>query len=154
MRAFIDHPGTILLATQMIEVGIDIPTATLIVIFSAERFGLSQLHQLRGRVGRSNLQSFCYLVSKDDDKERLNMLKKTNDGFLLSEYDLKQRGPGDFIGVDQSGFPSFRFLNLQQDYTILMEAQKNVLSLLEQSDFEKNPKYKYIRRHMNEELKI
>ena len=154
MEAFMLNRGSILLSTQMVEVGIDIPTATLIAIFSAERFGLAQLHQLRGRVGRSQLASYCYLVSKDEDQDRLNLLKKVDDGFTLSEYDLKSRGPGDFIGTEQSGFPVFKFLNLQQDYNILIEAQKNVLSLLEQQDFKTNPKYRYLNRHMNEDLKI
>lgn len=151
---FYKTPGTILLATQMIEVGIDIPTATLIVIFQAERFGLSQLHQLRGRVGRSNLESVCYLVSETEDKERLKYLTQTNDGFLLSEFDLKTRGPGDFIGTLQSGFIVFKFLDLKQDYKLILEAQKNVISLIERKDFYTNPKYKYYVKHMNEALKI
>jgi ATP-dependent DNA helicase RecG len=138
----------------MIEVGIDLPTATLIAIFSAERFGLAQLHQLRGRVGRSYLKSACYLISNGDDNERLDVLKKTNDGFKLSEFDLKQRGPGDFIGLDQSGFPDFKFLDLQHDYSILLQAQKEVLKLLDLTDFNTNSKYKYLNRFIHEDMKL
>lgn len=144
MQEFLLHPGSILLATTMVEVGIDIPTATTITIFHAERFGLSQLHQLRGRVGRSNLASFCYLISDKEDIERLQILSKTHDGFKLAEYDLKMRGPGDFIGVEQSGYLDFKFLNLVDDLNILQEAQKNVLELLNQPDFYTNPAYKYL----------
>jgi ATP-dependent DNA helicase RecG len=144
MQEFLLHPGSILLATTMVEVGIDIPTATTITIFHAERFGLSQLHQLRGRVGRSNLASFCYLISEKEDIERLQILSKTHDGFKLAEYDLKMRGPGDFIGVEQSGYLDFKFLNLVDDLNILQEAQKNVLELLNEPDFYTNPAYKYL----------
>lgn len=144
MQEYLLHPGSILLATTMVEVGIDIPTATTIVIFHAERFGLSQLHQLRGRVGRSNLASFCYLISEKEDIERLQILSKTHDGFKLAEYDLKMRGPGDFIGVEQSGYLDFKFLNLVDDLNILQEAQKNVLELLNEPDFYTNPAYKYL----------
>ncbi len=144
MQEYLLHPGSILLATTMVEVGIDIPTATTIVIFHAERFGLSQLHQLRGRVGRSNLASFCYLISDKEDIERLQILSKTHDGFKLAEYDLKMRGPGDFIGVEQSGYLDFKFLNLVDDLNILQEAQKNVLELLNEPDFYTNPVYKYL----------
>lgn len=144
MQEYLLHPGSILLATTMVEVGIDIPTATTITIFHAERFGLSQLHQLRGRVGRSNLASFCYLISDKEDIERLQILSKTHDGFKLAEYDLKMRGPGDFIGVEQSGYLDFKFLNLVDDLNILHEAQKNVLELLNEPDFYTNPAYKYL----------
>lgn len=144
MRGFIMQPGSILLSTTMVEVGIDIPTLTLIAILHAERFGLSQLHQLRGRVGRGNLASFCYLVSEKDDIERLQVLSREEDGFKLSEYDLKMRGPGDFLGIEQSGHLKFKYLNMVEDYAILQEAQKNVYELLNKSDFYTNPYYKYL----------
>ena len=144
MQSFVSKPGTILLATTMVEVGIDIPTATMMAIYHAERFGLSQLHQLRGRVGRGSLASFCYLISEKDDIERLQVLSKTTDGFKLSEYDLKMRGPGDFLGVEQSGYLKFKFLNLIDDHPILLEAQKNALELLERPDFYTNPQFKYM----------
>ncbi|MDY0338407.1 MAG: ATP-dependent DNA helicase RecG [Acholeplasmataceae bacterium] len=154
MKKFIENQGSILLSTSMIEVGIDLPTATMIAIFSAERFGLAQLHQLRGRVGRSHLKSVCYLVTNGLDHERLDVLKKTQDGFKLSEFDLKQRGPGDFIGLDQSGFPEFKFLDLQTDYDILLKAQEEVLKLLNSSHFKTNQKYRYLNRFINEDLKL
>ena len=144
MQSFMKEPGTILLATTMVEVGIDIPTATVMTIFHAERFGLSQLHQLRGRIGRGSLASFCYLISDKEDIERLQVLSKTTDGFKLSEYDLKMRGPGDFLGVEQSGYLKFKFLNLIDDHPILLEAQKNVTELLERPDFYTNPQFKYL----------
>lgn len=154
MKSFIETPGSILVSTSMIEVGIDLSTATLMAIFSAERFGLAQLHQLRGRVGRSHLKSVCYLVSNEEDNERLEVLQKTHDGFKLSEFDLKQRGPGDFIGIEQSGFPNFKFLDLQQDYELLLQAQKEVLELLDQKDFKTNPKYRYLNRFIHEDMKL
>ena len=154
MEKFIYTPGSILLSTTMIEVGIDIPTATFIGIYAAESFGLSQLHQLRGRVGRGNLPSFCYLVSTKEDVERLELLSKTSDGFQLSEYDLIARGPGDFLGVQQSGYLKFDFLDLVTDYPILIEAQKNVSSLLLKPDFKTNSMYKHLHKFVLESLKI
>lgn len=154
MENFVYTPGSILLATTMIEVGIDIPTATLIAIYSAEHFGLSQLHQLRGRVGRGTLKSVCYLISDKEDIERLEMLSKIDDGFKLSEYDLMARGPGDFLGVEQSGYLKFNFLDLLTDYPILIEAQKNVLSLLSKPDFKTNSAYKYLNKYIADSLKI
>ena len=154
MGRFIYTPGSILLSTTMIEVGIDIPTATFIGIYAAESFGLSQLHQLRGRVGRGNLPSFCYLISQKEDVERLELLSKINDGFQLSEYDLIARGPGDFLGVQQSGYLKFNFLDLVTDYPVLIEAQKNVQELLLKPDFKTNPAYKYLNKYILESLKI
>lgn len=149
MAAFLRTPGSILLATTVIEVGIDVANASLIAIYSAERFGLSQLHQLRGRVGRGTISSSCYLISDKEDIERLHLLTTTDDGFALSAFDLNQRGPGDFLGNAQSGFLDFKFLDLIADEVILMEAQKNVLSLFAKSDFDSNPEYKYLRRHID-----
>ncbi|MDO9628539.1 MAG: ATP-dependent DNA helicase RecG [Acholeplasmataceae bacterium] len=154
MEQFIYTPGSILLSTTMIEVGIDIPTATFIGIYAAESFGLSQLHQLRGRVGRGNKPSFCYLLSTKEDIERLDLLSKVNDGFQLSEYDLISRGPGDFLGVQQSGYLKFNFLDLATDYQVLIEAQKNVQELLSKPDFKTNTAYKYLNKYMIESIKI
>ncbi|MBN2299577.1 MAG: ATP-dependent DNA helicase RecG [Acholeplasmataceae bacterium] len=154
MENFVYTSGSIMIATTMIEVGIDIPTATLIGIYAAEHFGLSQLHQLRGRVGRGDLKSSCYLISEKDDIERLQLLSKIDDGFVLSEYDLKSRGPGDFLGVEQSGFLKFNFLDLVNDYNILFEAQKNVLELIKRPDFKTNKIYKYLNKTITESLKI
>jgi len=153
MQKFKDNPS-VLLATTMIEVGIDIPTATTMVIFSAEFFGLSQLHQLRGRVGRSGLASTCYLVSEKSDIDRLKLLSRIDDGFELANYDLKIRGPGDFLGKEQSGYLKFHFLDIMQDQKIINIAQKDVLNLLKQKDFKTNHKYKYLNRYIKETIKI
>jgi len=117
----------ILLATSMVEVGIDIKAATLMVIFSAEHFGLSQLHQLRGRIGRSNLASTCILVGTKEEKERLNLLTKVDDGFVLSEFDLKLRGPGALIGFEQSGNLNFKYIDFLKDFEILKAMHKEAL---------------------------
>ncbi len=154
MRSFLTTPGSILLSTTMVEVGIDIPTATVMTIFHAERFGLAQLHQLRGRVGRGQLPSFCYLISEKEDIERLHVLSKTNDGFKLSEYDLKMRGPGDFLGVEQSGYFQFKFLNIIDDQAILLEAQKNVMELIARPDFYTNPQFKYLVKSITPTMMI
>lgn len=154
MEKFMYTPGSILLSTTMIEVGLDIPTATLIAIYAAEHFGLSQLHQLRGRVGRSNRLSQCFVISTKEDIERLDVLTKTDDGFKLSEYDLLQRGPGDFLGQEQSGYLSFNFLDLISDYKILLEAAKNIEWLMNQKDFNSSTKYKYLHRYIKNTLKI
>lgn len=154
MTDYQNTPGSILLSTTMIEVGIDIPDATLMVILSAHQFGLAQLHQLRGRIGRKDLQSTCYLVSEKDDLERLSLMTKTTDGFALSEYDLIARGPGDFIGAMQSGFLKFHFLDLANDDKILHIAQQDVRELMNQPDFETHERYAYLRKHIKESLKI
>ncbi|MEL6546568.1 MAG: ATP-dependent DNA helicase RecG, partial [Myxococcota bacterium] len=123
MRAFASHELDVLVSTTVIEVGVDVPNATVMVIENAERFGLSQLHQLRGRVGRGAYESFCFLVtrgsSSDDAWRRLNVMVKTNDGFQIAEEDLEIRGPGDFIGTRQSGLPLLSFANLARDQRVL-----------------------------------
>ena len=106
MQDFKDKKLDILVSTTVIEVGVDVPDATVMVIYNAERFGLSQLHQLRGRVGRSNIKSYCFLMTKETEGiglERLKVLKDNSDGFKISEYDYKMRGAGDFMGEKQSG---------------------------------------------------
>ncbi|WP_051615791.1 DEAD/DEAH box helicase [Haploplasma modicum] len=121
---FINKDAGILISTTMIEVGIDIELATLIVIFSADFFGLSQIHQLRGRVGRNNLDNLCLLVSTNDDVERLSIIEKVSDGFILSEHDLKLRGPGMFLGTEQSGNISFKYLDFFKDFEIINNMKK------------------------------
>ena len=126
MNAFAAGQGDILVATTVIEVGVDVPNATLMVIEDADRFGLSQLHQLRGRVGRGSAKSFCILTSHNRNTETLRRLKalcKTTDGFKIAEEDLKLRGPGDFFGARQSGLPSFRVADLSFDLQTLKDAQ-------------------------------
>ena len=127
MAAFARGEGDILVATTVIEVGVDVPNATLMVIEDADRFGLSQLHQLRGRVGRGKVKSFCILTSRTRNQEtslRLKAFCRTNDGFKIAEEDLKLRGPGDFFGSRQSGLPVFRVANLSCDLQTLKQAQQ------------------------------
>ena len=124
MLKFKNNKINILISTTVIEVGVDVPDASLMVIFDANRFGLSTLHQLRGRVGRSNIKSKCILISKEET-ERLNILEKTNDGFVIAEEDFKLRGSGDLFGTKQSGDMNFRIANLKEDYKILVEANKD-----------------------------
>ena len=127
MTAFARHEADVLVATTVIEVGVDVPNATLMIIEDADRFGLSQLHQLRGRVGRGSAKSYCILTSHNRNAETLARLKalcKTTDGFRIAEEDLKLRGPGDFFGARQSGLPTFRVANLSNDLQTLHTAQE------------------------------
>jgi ATP-dependent DNA helicase RecG len=126
MASFARGEADVLVATTVIEVGVDVPNATLMVIEDADRFGLSQLHQLRGRVGRGGNKSYCILTSHSKNQEtllRLKALCKTTDGFKIAEEDLKMRGPGDFFGSRQSGLPTFRVANLSMDLQTLKDAQ-------------------------------
>ncbi|HEX5033739.1 MAG TPA: ATP-dependent DNA helicase RecG, partial [bacterium] len=135
MRRFAKGEIQILVATTVIEVGIDVPNATLMVIEHAERFGLSQLHQLRGRVGRGAKKSYCILAvdyrRSDLAKERLRVMEESADGFRIAEEDLKIRGPGDFLGTRQSGLPDFRVGNLISDLSLLESAREAARELLE-----------------------
>ena len=126
MASFARGAADVLVATTVIEVGVDVPNATLMVIEDADRFGLSQLHQLRGRVGRGGSKSYCILTSHNRNPDTLQRLKafcKTTDGFKIAEEDLKMRGPGDFFGSRQSGLPTFRVANLSMDLQTLKDAQ-------------------------------
>ncbi len=126
MAAFAKGEADVLVATTVIEVGVDVPNATLMVIEDADRFGLSQLHQLRGRVGRGSHKSYCILTSQTnhpETRQRLKALCATTDGFKIAEEDLKMRGPGDFFGSRQSGLPAFRVASLQMDLQTLKDAQ-------------------------------
>lgn len=134
MRQFKNNEISILISTTVIEVGIDVPNATMIVIFDSYRFGLSQLHQLRGRVGRGNSQSYCVLIS-DREAERLNILVSTSDGFKISEEDFKLRGSGDLFGVRQSGDMQFNIASIKQDFNILLHAKEDSLEVLKSADY-------------------
>ncbi|MBE9547111.1 MAG: ATP-dependent DNA helicase RecG [Proteobacteria bacterium] len=145
MSAFSEGRLDILVSTTVIEVGIDIPQASLMVIEHAERFGLSQLHQLRGRVGRSDIPSYCILLASyarsDTSRKRLRMMEQTNDGFRIAEEDLAIRGPGEFMGTRQSGLPDFRVANILRDGRILNEARKEAFSVVENDPFLEKPEH-------------
>ena len=136
MRSFKERDIDILVATTVIEVGIDVPNATLMVVEHAERFGLSQLHQLRGRVGRGSARSHCFLLTpgrlSEEGAKRLRVMEETTDGFRIAEADLEIRGPGDFLGTRQSGLPDFRVANILRDGRILEEARAEAFALLEE----------------------
>ncbi|MGL5916062.1 MAG: ATP-dependent DNA helicase RecG, partial [Culicoidibacterales bacterium] len=122
METFKRHELDILVSTTVIEVGVNVPNATVMVIYDGNRFGLSQLHQLRGRVGRGEYQSYCLIVGpggQSPSMERLEVMEKTTDGFEIAQYDLEFRGPGDFFGAKQSGLPKFRLADLVEDQVIL-----------------------------------
>ncbi len=155
MERFKSH-GDVLVSTTVVEVGVDVPEATLMIVESAHRFGLSQLHQLRGRVGRSDRQAYCYLVVPDElrkDQEamrRLRVMVKSNDGFEIAEEDLKIRGPGELLGVSQSGYFGFMVANLAraQDRALLEFAREDAKRLLEEDPLlEKNPDLKKVLLH-------
>ena len=144
MGQFARHELDILVATTVIEVGVDVPNATLIVIENADRFGLSQLHQLRGRVGRGKDKSFCVLFSDNinaDTLARLKALCKTNDGFVIAEEDLKLRGPGDFFGSRQHGLPQFKAASLTSDLEILHLAKQAAETMLADPDYIHDPTF-------------
>jgi ATP-dependent DNA helicase RecG len=127
MAGFRANRIQILLSTSLVEVGVDVPNASIMLIENAEQFGLSQLHQLRGRIGRGAYESFCILVSdvkKPETRERLKILEETTDGFKIAEADLKLRGPGELLGREQSGLPAFRFGNLAEDLELIRQARQ------------------------------
>jgi len=134
MKRFSSGDTDILVSTTVIEVGVDVPNASIMVIEHAERFGLSQLHQLRGRIGRGTKQSYCILMPgsklSKDGRYRLRKMVETTDGFEIAEADLKLRGPGDFMGTKQSGLPDFRFADIVEDKTLLEQAKQDAWSLI------------------------
>ena len=134
MAAFAAGETHILVSTTVVEVGVDVPNATVMVIEDADRFGLSQLHQLRGRVGRGKHKSYCILVSDNQNEEtrsRLRVMTQTGDGFKIAEEDLRLRGPGDFFGQRQHGLPALKVADLSCDMNLLKEAQAAAEKLLE-----------------------
>lgn len=149
MAEFIGKRSQILVSTTVIEVGIDIPQASLIIIEHAERFGLSQLHQLRGRVGRSDIPSYCILLAhhsgSDDARRRLRIMEETNDGFRIAEEDLTIRGPGEFMGTRQAGLPDFRVANIIRDGRILSDAKTDAFALVEDDPRLEKPEHLPLR---------
>ena len=153
MAAFARGEADVMVATTVIEVGLDVPNATLMVIEDADRFGLSQLHQLRGRVGRGKAKSYCILTSHNRNPETLQRLKalcKTNDGFRIAEEDLKLRGPGDFFGSRQSGLPAFRVGDLSCDLATLKQAQTASAQWIDAHGTEDTPEARTLRERIGE----
>ncbi|MEX6228827.1 ATP-dependent DNA helicase RecG [Staphylococcus saprophyticus] len=152
MQRFSNHEIDILVSTTVVEVGVNVPNATFMMIYDADRFGLSTLHQLRGRVGRSEQQSYCVLIASPKTEtgiERMNIMTQTTDGFELSERDLEMRGPGDFFGVKQSGLPDFLVANVVEDYKMLEVARDEAAELIQSSVFFE-PQYNILKSFIEE----
>ncbi|GAA4803591.1 ATP-dependent DNA helicase RecG [Olivibacter ginsenosidimutans] len=153
MQRFVKGETQIMVATTVIEVGVNVPNATVMIIENAERFGLSQLHQLRGRVGRGGEQSYCILMSShklsNDGKLRLQTMVKTNDGFEIAETDLQLRGPGDIAGTQQSGILDLKLADLSTDQLLLQEARNLVLGIFKDDSTLDQPKNELLRKHLS-----
>lgn len=151
MARFVSGESGILVSTTVIEVGVDVPNATFMLIEHAERFGLSQLHQLRGRIGRGSQASTCMLMAEyrqsEVSRRRLNVMESTTDGFKISEFDMELRGAGDFFGTRQSGLPTFRIADLTTDYAILERARRAAFSIIDADPELKNPEHSKMRRY-------
>ncbi len=154
MREFSENCLQLLVSTTVIEVGVDVPNSTLMVIYDADRFGLSQLHQLRGRVGRAEHQSYCVLIAEPKSEigqERMRVMTETNDGFEIARRDLELRGPGEFFGTKQSGLPEFRAANLASDFELLELARDDTAELVSQPDFWTAARYLPLRSYLQRE---
>ncbi|MDN6698306.1 MAG: ATP-dependent DNA helicase RecG, partial [Staphylococcus equorum] len=154
MQQFSNHEIDVLVSTTVVEVGVNVPNATFMMIYDADRFGLSTLHQLRGRVGRSEQQSYCVLIASPKTEtgiERMNIMTQTTDGFELSERDLEMRGPGDFFGVKQSGLPDFLVANVVEDYKMLEVARDEAAELIQSGVFFES-QYQMLRTFVEENL--
>ena len=155
MLDFVQNKIQILISTTVIEVGVNIPNANLILIYDANRFGLSQLHQLRGRVGRGSENAYCILISNatnPEAKERLGVIAASTDGFEIAEADLKLRGSGDFFGSKQSGLPSFKMAHLVEDYKILEVARQDAYDIMASDEFEHNPEFLPLREYIEQTI--
>lgn len=155
MQKFVQGKTQILVATTVIEVGVNVPNASVMVIMDAQRFGLSQLHQLRGRVGRGAKQSFCILVTSyelsQDTRKRIDIMCQTNDGFRIAEADLKLRGPGDLEGTAQSGMAfDLKIANIARDGQIVQLARNEAKKIIDDDPNCVNPKYDLLWQHLRE----
>ncbi|MBP1156081.1 MULTISPECIES: ATP-dependent DNA helicase RecG [unclassified Paenibacillus] len=154
MREFSAGQVQVLVSTTVIEVGVDVPNSTLMVVYDADRFGLSQLHQLRGRVGRGEHQSYCVLIADPKNevgKERMKAMTETNDGFEIARRDLELRGPGDFFGTKQSGVPDFRVADMVTDFEIMEQARDDAAELVRRPDFWTGAGYAPLREYLQRE---
>jgi ATP-dependent DNA helicase RecG len=155
MTRFRNRETDVLIATTVIEVGIDVPNATVILIDNADRFGLSQLHQLRGRVGRGSELSHCILIadtSNETTEARLKAMCDTNDGFEIAEMDLKLRGPGEFFGTRQHGLPEFKLADITSEMSLLQEAKEDALAMLEKDSRLTRPEHRHLRGALVQQL--
>ena len=157
MKRFAMGKSKILVSTTVIEVGVDVPNASVIVIESAERFGLSQLHQLRGRVGRGKAQSYCILMTKytisSESKERMSAMVETNDGFKIANTDLKMRGPGNMMGTKQSGLLELRFTNLAEDQDIVLKSRELAINTIKEDPNLESKENLIMKSHLKENIK-
>ena len=156
MEAFGKNEIQILVSTTVVEVGIDVPNATVIMIENAERFGLAQLHQLRGRVGRGKHQSYCIFMSaskSDETRERLDILNHSNDGFFIAGEDLRLRGPGDLFGIRQSGILDFKIADVFQDAKILKNAADDAKQLLAEDPELSEPRHAGLKQHIDSKIR-
>ena len=154
MQDFKDQKIDILVSTTVIEVGVNVPNATIMVMMDADRFGLSQLHQLRGRVGRGDKQSYAILVANpktESGQKRMKIMTETTDGFLLAEEDLKMRGSGEIFGTRQSGLPEFQVANIIEDYPILEEARKVASQIVQDRHWRQDPDWHLVALHLEEQ---
>ena len=152
MEAFAANKIQILISTTVVEVGVNVPNATVMMIENADRFGLAQLHQLRGRVGRGDAQSYCIMINTSHSKtaqKRLDILNKSNDGFFIASEDLKLRGPGDFFGIRQSGDLAFQLGDIYQDASILQKAADSVKEILSEDPDLESEQHKILKHHMD-----
>ena len=141
LQEFQEGEKLILISTTVVEVGIDVKTASLMLIYNANQFGLASLHQLRGRIGRDGEKAYCFLLydgEEEEEKEKLQVLAKTEDGFVVAEEDLKRRGPGELVGVKQSGLPDFRYVNFIQDFKMMEVARADALEIIRHPKKEEN----------------
>jgi ATP-dependent DNA helicase RecG len=158
MNAFAANEVQVLVSTTVVEVGVNVPNATVMMIEDAQRFGLAQLHQLRGRVGRGDAQSYCIMVNtspKPENQKRLEILNKSNDGFKIASEDLKLRGPGDFFGIRQSGEFAFELADVYQDASVMQDASEAVSLILSEDPELSDPEHEGILKRVKQlELRL